>query len=58
MHYLGKGESIWDTFSHDFASNHVANHDTGDVACDSYHKYPEDVNVLRALKVKTFRFWQ
>lgn len=32
----GKGESIWDVFSHD---NRIANNDTGDVACDSYNKY-------------------
>ena len=33
----GKGESIWDTFTHE--GGNVRNNDTGDVACDSYHKY-------------------
>lgn len=32
----GKGESIWDTFSHE--GGNVYNNDTGDIACDSYHK--------------------
>ena len=41
--------SIWDTFSH--MPGNVVNNATGDVACDSYHKYNEDINLLRALKV-------
>ena len=32
----GKGEGIWDVFAH---NGLAANNDTGDVACDSYHKY-------------------
>ena len=45
----GRGDSIWDVFS--YTPGRVSNGDTGDVADDSYHKYPEDVNLLRALKV-------
>ncbi|XP_021358662.1 lactase-phlorizin hydrolase-like, partial [Mizuhopecten yessoensis] len=49
----GKGLSIWDTFSH---QGHVDNNDTGDVACDSYHKYMDDVKLLRDMKVTHYRF--
>ncbi|XP_033746871.1 LOW QUALITY PROTEIN: uncharacterized protein LOC117332095 [Pecten maximus] len=49
----GKGLSIWDTFSH---QGHVDNSDTGDVACDSYHKYLEDVQLLKDMKVTHYRF--
>ncbi|XP_069134731.1 LOW QUALITY PROTEIN: lactase/phlorizin hydrolase-like [Argopecten irradians] len=49
----GKGQSIWDTFSH---QGHVDNGDTGDVACDSYHRYLEDVQLLKDMKVTHYRF--
>ncbi|XP_014679227.1 PREDICTED: uncharacterized protein LOC106819081 [Priapulus caudatus] len=42
----GKGPSVWDTISH---AGHVLNGDTGDVACDSYHKYMEDVMMNKAM---------
>ncbi|KAK3598305.1 hypothetical protein CHS0354_029215 [Potamilus streckersoni] len=45
----GKGPSIWDTFAH---NGRLANGDTGDVACDSYHKFREDVQNVKALGVK------
>ena len=45
----GKGPSIWDTFCHQ--PGNVDNGDTGDVACDSYHKYEEDVQLLKDLGV-------
>ncbi|CAL9286186.1 6-phospho-beta-galactosidase [Streptomyces sp. SudanB135_2055] len=41
----GRGPSIWDTYSH--TPGLVVNGDTGDVACDHYHRYPQDV-ALRA----------
>ena len=50
----GKGPSIWDTFSH--APGTVYHGDTGDVACDSYHRYPEDIALLRQLGVGAYRF--
>lgn len=50
----GKGLSIWDTFSH--TPLKVSNDDTGDVACDSYHKIAEDVAALRNLGVSHYRF--
>ncbi|KAK2493233.1 hypothetical protein MC885_002718 [Smutsia gigantea] len=50
----GKGLSIWDTFSH--TPLRVENNDTGDVACDSYHKIAEDVAALQNLGVSHYRF--
>ncbi len=49
----GRGETNWDVFSH--TPGRVANGDTGDVACDSYHRYAEDVALLKALGVKAYR---
>lgn len=50
----GKGESIWDRFSH--TPGKIANNDTGDVACDHYHRYPEDIAIMRYLGLKAYRF--
>ncbi|MDD5688303.1 MAG: GH1 family beta-glucosidase [Elusimicrobia bacterium] len=50
----GKGESIWDRFSH--TPGNIANGDTGDVACDHYHRYNEDIDLLSELGVKAYRF--
>ncbi len=50
----GKGPSIWDTFSH--TPGRVARGDTGDVACDHYHRYREDVELLAGLGVGAYRF--
>ena len=50
----GKGVSIWDTFSH--AAGNVKNGDTGDVACDHYHRWPEDIALMKALNFQTYRF--
>ncbi|MER3458454.1 MAG: beta-glucosidase, partial [Chloroflexota bacterium] len=50
----GKGESIWDRFSH--TSGKVHNGDTGDVACDHYHRYVEDVALMRRLGLRAYRF--
>ncbi|CAH0561316.1 unnamed protein product [Brassicogethes aeneus] len=51
----GKGENIWDRLTHTNATA-VKNSDNGDVACDSYHKYKEDVRLLKHLGVKVYRF--
>ena len=40
----GRGPSVWDTFSH--APGNVRGGDTGDVACDAYHRYREDVALM------------
>ncbi|XP_049837975.1 myrosinase 1-like [Schistocerca gregaria] len=50
----GKGESIQDYFFHNHPEHTTG--DTGDVACDSYHKYQEDVQILRALNANVYRF--
>lgn len=50
----GKGESIWDRFSH--AEGNVRNGDTGDVACDHYHRYKEDVALMKELGLRGYRF--
>lgn len=49
----GKGPSIWDVYC---ANGLVRNHDTGDVACDHYHRYPEDVGLMKSLGVQAYRF--
>jgi len=50
----GKGESIWDRFCH--TPGKIQNGDTGDVACDSYHRIAEDVALLRAMNLDSYRF--
>ncbi|XP_062389584.1 lactase/phlorizin hydrolase-like [Sardina pilchardus] len=50
----GKGPSVWDTFTH--KPGNIPSAVTGDVACDSYNKVEEDLYMLRALGVKTYRF--
>ena len=52
----GKGRSIWDDFCHDASARHIKNGDTGDVACDSYHRFREDVALMAAHAVKAYRF--
>lgn len=49
MDYAGKGKSIWDVFSQE--PGHVDNNDNGNIACDSYHNYKTDVELLKNLKV-------
>ncbi|MEX2536553.1 MAG: GH1 family beta-glucosidase [Trueperaceae bacterium] len=50
----GRGPSIWDTFSH--TPGKVAGGDTGDVACDHYHRYREDVGLMSELGLGAYRF--
>jgi beta-glucosidase len=49
----GRGPSIWDTFSH--TPGRVAKAETGDVACDHYHRWPEDLDLLAGLGVGAYR---
>ena len=50
----GKGESIWDRFSH--TPGNIMNGDTGDIACDHYHLYKKDVALMRELGVQAYWF--
>jgi beta-glucosidase len=50
----GAGPSIWHRFSH--TPGRTANGDTGDVACDHYHRWPEDVRLMAGLGLQSYRF--
>jgi beta-glucosidase len=49
----GRGLSIWDTFCH--LPGNIANDDTGDIACDHYHRWPQDVALMRELGIGAYR---
>ncbi|MDN6812071.1 MAG: family 1 glycosylhydrolase, partial [Acidipropionibacterium jensenii] len=49
----GRGPSIWDVFSH--TPGRTNNGDTGDIACDHYHRYQEDIALMRDLGVDAYR---
>ncbi|WP_019907310.1 GH1 family beta-glucosidase [Thermoanaerobacter indiensis] len=50
----GRTPSIWDTFSKTEGKTYKGH--TGDVACDHYHRYKEDVEILKEIGVKAYRF--
>lgn len=50
----GKGESVWDVFCHE--PGKIMEGHTGDVACDHYHRYKEDVKLMKELGFKAYRF--
>ncbi len=50
----GKGESIWDRFSH--TPDKIKDGSNGDIACDHYHRYQEDVDLMKFLGLKAYRF--
>jgi beta-glucosidase len=50
----GRGPSVWDTFAR--TPGKVRGGDTGDVACDSYHRYAEDADLLTTLGLRAYRF--
>jgi beta-glucosidase len=52
-HEDGRGLSVWDTYGQ---QGEIANHDTGDVACDHYHRYEEDVALMQRLGIQAYRF--
>ena len=50
----GRGQSVWDTFSH--TPGKVRGGDTGDIACDFYHRHEQDLDLMQELGVGAFRF--
>ena len=50
----GKGENIWDVWTK--VPGNVVDGSTGEVACDSYHQYMTDIELLKQLGVKSYRF--
>jgi beta-glucosidase len=50
----GRAPSIWDTFSH--TPGKVERSETGDIACDHYHRHAEDIELMRNLGVQAYRF--
>ncbi|MFG2059724.1 GH1 family beta-glucosidase [Micromonospora sp. NPDC048930] len=50
----GRGESVWDTFSH--TPGRTRNGDTGDIAADHYHRYAADLDIMRNLGLSSYRF--
>jgi beta-glucosidase len=50
----GKSDSIWDSFSHKKGT--ILNNDNGDVACDHYHLYKDDVALMKKIGINSYRF--
>ena len=50
----GRGPSIWDTFTH--TAGRIVAGATGDVACDHYHRWRDDIAIMRILGVTAYRF--
>jgi beta-glucosidase len=50
----GRGPSIWDTFSH--TPGRTRRGDTGDIACDHYHRWEEDLGLIQDLDLRAYRF--
>jgi beta-glucosidase len=50
----GRGETVWDRFSH--TPGNVKGAYTGDVACDDYHRYPEDIAFMKQMNMRSYRY--
>lgn len=50
----GRGESIWDRYAH--TPYRIKSGATGDVACDHYHRVPQDIELMRSLNLAAYRF--
>jgi beta-glucosidase len=51
----GRGPSIWDTFTHRYPEK-IGDGKTGDIAVDSYHRYKEDVGIMKDMNLDAYRF--
>ncbi|HAT47092.1 MAG TPA: beta-glucosidase, partial [Ktedonobacter sp.] len=54
VHEDGRGESIWDRYC--ATPGKVLNNENGDVACDHYHRYREDIQLMQELGLNAYRF--
>jgi beta-glucosidase len=54
VHEDGRGPSIWDTFAH--TPGKISDHSNADSANDHYHRYKQDVGLIKALGAKAYRF--
>jgi beta-glucosidase len=50
----GRGATVWDTFSH--TKGKVKNEDNGDIACDHYHRFREDIKLMKEMGLQAYRF--
>jgi len=50
----GKGPSTWDVFTH--KPGKIMNGDTGDIACDTYHDFQTDIDIMAELELNAYRF--
>ncbi|MCP4423590.1 MAG: beta-glucosidase [Chloroflexi bacterium] len=50
----GKGESIWDRFSH--TPGNIEDENNGDVTCDHYHRWADDIALMKSLNLQGYRF--
>ena len=50
----GRGESVWDRFSQSLGN--VKGGWTGDIACDEYHRYPEDIALMKQMNLRSYRY--
>ena len=50
----GKGPSVWDIFSH--TSGKIKNNDNGDIACNHFELWPQDVELMQELEINAYRF--
>lgn len=51
----GRGPSIWDAFAH--LPGRIKNNDVPDVSCNSYHLYEKDIEMMKKIGLKTYRFF-
>lgn len=50
----GKGRSVWDAYCRE--PGRILNGDRGDIACDHYHRYREDIGLMQEIGLQSYRF--